>query len=39
MTKHEKLMRLRERLVRTSDEAKCQRIVNMIEEEEAKMPR
>ena len=37
MTKREKLKRLREQLVRASDEAKCQRIVNMIEEEEAKM--
>jgi ANC1 homology domain (AHD) len=36
LTKREKLKRLRERLMRTTDEAECQRIVNMIEEEEAK---
>jgi AHD-containing protein len=36
LTKREKLNRLRKRLMRTTDEAECQRIVNMIEEEEAK---
>ena len=38
MTKREKLKHLRQQLVRACDEAQCQRIVNMIDEEEAKMP-
>jgi hypothetical protein len=36
LTKREKLKRLRERLMRTTDKVECQRIVSMIEEEEAK---
>ena len=36
VTQREKLKRLRERLTRTTDEVECQRIVDMIEEEEAK---
>jgi K+/H+ antiporter YhaU regulatory subunit KhtT len=34
----ENLKRLRELLTRTNDEAECQRIVKLIEEEEAKKP-
>jgi hypothetical protein len=34
----ENLKRLRELLARTDDEAECQRIVKLIEEEEAKEP-
>jgi K+/H+ antiporter YhaU regulatory subunit KhtT len=34
----ENLKRLRELLTRTNDEAECQRIVKLIEEEEAKQP-
>jgi hypothetical protein len=36
LSKREKLKRLSERLMRTTDEAECQRIVSMIEQEEAK---
>jgi hypothetical protein len=36
LTKREKLKRLRERLKRTIDEGECERIVKMIEHEEAK---
>lgn len=36
LTQDKILKRLRELLMRTTDEAECQRIVNRIEEEEAK---
>jgi hypothetical protein len=36
--KAQNLKRLRKLLTRTADEAKCQRIVNLIEEEEAEKP-
>lgn len=36
LTKREKLKRLRERLMRATDEAECQPFVSMIEQEEAK---